>query len=137
MGLITRVVLAGNWTKRWRRSLQSLAAKSPIGIKIGKEAFHASEGMSLERPWIPSPGSSGRGLDRRRPGGPFTAFLEKRVAEIHGEIVKIPPRNLEQFTTFCEVRLRRYYQIMRNSEYVNSIRIMNYSLIWGKSPMLR
>ncbi len=47
MGLITKVVGAGELDGAVETVLSSLAAKSPIGMKIGKEAFHAAEGMPL------------------------------------------------------------------------------------------
>jgi len=48
MGLITRVAPADKLDEMVESLVRSLAAKSPIGIRIGKEAFHASAEMSLE-----------------------------------------------------------------------------------------
>jgi len=48
MGLITRAVPAACLDDEVNRVLQSLAAKSPIGMKIGKEAFYAMADMPFE-----------------------------------------------------------------------------------------
>jgi len=48
MGLITRVVPAGELNGEVEKVLRSLAAKSPIGIKIGKEAFYKAVEMPQE-----------------------------------------------------------------------------------------
>ena len=48
MGLITRAVPADMLDETVEKILQSLAAKSPIGMKIGKEAFYAMQDMGFE-----------------------------------------------------------------------------------------
>jgi enoyl-CoA hydratase len=48
MGLITRAVSPGRLDDEVNRILQNLVQKSPIGIKIGKEAFYAMADMSFE-----------------------------------------------------------------------------------------
>ncbi len=48
MGLITRSVPADQLDETVDAILQSLAAKSPIGMKIGKEAFYAMQDMDFE-----------------------------------------------------------------------------------------
>ncbi len=48
MGLITRAVPADMLDETVGKILQSLAAKSPIGMKIGKEAFYAMQDMDFE-----------------------------------------------------------------------------------------
>ncbi len=48
MGLITRSVPPENFDNEVNETVKKLAAKSPIGIKIGKEAFYKMEDMSFE-----------------------------------------------------------------------------------------
>ena len=48
MGLITRAVSPGQLDDEVNRVLQNLVQKSPIGIKIGKEAFYAMADMPFE-----------------------------------------------------------------------------------------
>jgi enoyl-CoA hydratase/carnithine racemase len=47
MGLITRVVPAGELDAEVKKVLVSLASKSPIGMKIGKEAFYSMANLTL------------------------------------------------------------------------------------------
>ncbi len=49
MGLITRSVPPMELDDAAATALADLAVKSPIGIKIGKEAFHAAAGMPFDR----------------------------------------------------------------------------------------
>ena len=48
MGLITRVTPAQELDGAVFNIVKSLVAKSPIGIKIGKVAFHKADNMSLQ-----------------------------------------------------------------------------------------
>ena len=48
MGLITRVVPASELEDEVEGVLKKLASKSPIGMKIGKEAFYEMANMPLE-----------------------------------------------------------------------------------------
>ncbi len=48
MGLITRVVAPDKLDESVDQVLKSLAAKSPIGMKIGKQAFYAMQDMGFE-----------------------------------------------------------------------------------------
>ncbi len=48
LGLITRSVPSERLDDEVEQILQSLAAKSPIGMKIGKEAFYAMADMPFE-----------------------------------------------------------------------------------------
>jgi enoyl-CoA hydratase/carnithine racemase len=48
MGLITRVVPAAELDEEVKGVLKKLASKSPIGMKIGKEAFYEMANMPLE-----------------------------------------------------------------------------------------
>ncbi len=48
MGLITRAVPAANLDEEVAKVLKSLASKSPIGMKIGKQAFYEAADLSLK-----------------------------------------------------------------------------------------
>ena len=48
MGLITRAVPADQFDETVNGVLRNLAAKSPIGMKIGKQAFYAMQDMNFE-----------------------------------------------------------------------------------------
>ena len=48
MGLITRVTPVEELDSAVQNIVKSLVAKSSIGIKIGKDAFHKADNMSLE-----------------------------------------------------------------------------------------
>jgi enoyl-CoA hydratase/carnithine racemase len=48
MGMVTRVVPGEKLDEEVDRVLQSLSSKSPIGMKIGKKAFHAMDKMPVE-----------------------------------------------------------------------------------------
>jgi enoyl-CoA hydratase/carnithine racemase len=48
MGLITRLAPEGELDAEVDRIMGSLTAKSPIGMKIGKQAFQTAEGMPLD-----------------------------------------------------------------------------------------
>jgi enoyl-CoA hydratase/carnithine racemase len=48
MGLITRAVPADQLDEAVAKILKSLAGKSPVGMKIGKEAFYAIQDMGFE-----------------------------------------------------------------------------------------
>ena len=49
MGMITRVVPPGDLDDEVKKVLRALAKKSPIGMKIGKEAFYAMADMPFEK----------------------------------------------------------------------------------------
>ena len=49
MGLITRVVPVGNLDEEVNKVLKSLVSKSPIGMRIGKQAFYEAANMPLKR----------------------------------------------------------------------------------------
>ncbi|MCK7504497.1 MAG: hypothetical protein MZV70_10705 [Desulfobacterales bacterium] len=77
MGLITGVVPAGELDSAVDAVLKSLTAKSPIGMKIGKEAFHAAENMELEDALDYLSGKTcGGGLHRGRSGGHYGVYRE-------------------------------------------------------------
>jgi len=84
MGLITRVVPAVDLDGAVDAVLKNLAAKSPIGMKIGKEAFHAAEGMDLEEAldYLSIKIAEVASTEDAREG--ITAFIEKRQPVFRG-----------------------------------------------------
>ena len=84
MGLITRVVPAAGLDGAVGDVLKSLAARSPIGIKIGKEAFQAAEGMDLEEAldYLSDKIAEVASTEDAREG--ITAFIEKRSPVFRG-----------------------------------------------------
>lgn len=84
MGLITRVVPAAGLDGAVDDVLKSLAARSPIGIKIGKEAFQAAEGMDLEEAldYLSDKIAEVASTEDAREG--ITAFIEKRSPVFRG-----------------------------------------------------
>jgi enoyl-CoA hydratase/carnithine racemase len=84
MGLITRVAPADRLDETVEAILQSLAAKSPIGIRIGKEAFHDSAGMSLEEALDVLAGKFLAVASTQDAREGITAFLEKRLPKFTG-----------------------------------------------------
>ena len=85
MGLITRAVPADHLDDEVSRVLQSLAKKSPIGMKIGKEAFYAMADMPFEAAldFLSGKIAEVASTDDAREG--ITAFIEKRNPVFKGK----------------------------------------------------
>jgi enoyl-CoA hydratase/carnithine racemase len=85
MGLVTRVVQASDLDASVEKVLQDLAAKSPIGMKIGKEAFHAAETMPLKDALEFLSGRIAEVASTEDAREGITAFLEKRTPVFTGK----------------------------------------------------
>ncbi|MBW2478898.1 MAG: enoyl-CoA hydratase/isomerase family protein [Deltaproteobacteria bacterium] len=85
MGLITRVVQPEALDAETAQIADSLAAKSPIGMKIGKEAFYAMADMPFEEAvdFLSGKIAEVAATEDAREG--ITAFIEKRKPEFKGK----------------------------------------------------
>jgi len=85
MGLVTRVVPGTELDSEVRAVMKKLASKSPIGMKIGKEAFHAMSDMPLEEAldYLSGRLADVASTEDAREG--IRAFLEKREPEFRGK----------------------------------------------------
>jgi enoyl-CoA hydratase/carnithine racemase len=85
MGLITRAVPAEHLDDEVNRVLQSLAEKSPVGMKIGKEAFYAMEDMPFEKAVDFLSGKIAEIASTEDAGEGIMAFIEKRKPVFKGK----------------------------------------------------
>ncbi|MFA5078779.1 MAG: enoyl-CoA hydratase-related protein [Dehalococcoidia bacterium] len=85
MGLITRVVPAGELEAEVKKVLDILTAKSPIGMRMGKQAFYAAAGMPLKDAlhYLAERIKEIAGTEDAREG--ITAFIEKRTPKFTGK----------------------------------------------------
>ena len=85
MGLITRVVPAGDLDGEVSKVLANLTSKSPIGMRMGKQAFYAAANLPLQEAlnFLSERIKKVAGTDDAREG--ITAFMEKRQPNFTGK----------------------------------------------------
>jgi len=85
MGMITRVVATDELDVEVDNVLQTLSEKSPIGIKIGKEAFYKMADMPFEEAVDYLSGQLKAVVSTEDAKEGITAFIEKRKPHFTGE----------------------------------------------------
>jgi len=84
MGLITRVVSQRDLEGEVKGVLESLTAKSPVGMRIGKQAFHAMADMPFDEAVDYLSGKLAEVASTEDAVEGITAFLEKRPPVFKG-----------------------------------------------------
>jgi enoyl-CoA hydratase/carnithine racemase len=85
MGLVTRAVAPENLDKEIHDTLDLLAGRSPIGMRIGKEAFRAMSDMSLDDAIDYLCGALGKVISTEDAMEGMMAFMEKRKPDFKGK----------------------------------------------------
>jgi enoyl-CoA hydratase/carnithine racemase len=85
MGLITRAVEPEHLNDEVEETLNLLASKSPIGMRIGKEAFHAMSDMPFEEAVDYLCEALGRAISTEDAMEGMTAFMQKRKPNFKGK----------------------------------------------------
>jgi len=85
MGMITRVVPAGKLDEEVGNVLEVLSGKSPIGIKLGKEAFYKTADMPFEEAVDYLSGQLKAVIATEDAKEGITAFIEKRKPSFIGK----------------------------------------------------
>jgi enoyl-CoA hydratase/carnithine racemase len=85
MGLITRAVEPENLNDEVEETLKLLASKSSIGMRIGKEAFHAMSDMPFEEAVDYLCEALGRAISTEDAMEGMTAFIQKRKPDFKGK----------------------------------------------------
>ncbi|MDD5397718.1 MAG: enoyl-CoA hydratase-related protein [Dehalococcoidia bacterium] len=85
MGLITRVVPAGELDVEVKKVLDILTSKSPVGMRMGKQAFYAAANMPLKESlqYLAERIKDIAGTEDAKEG--ITAFIEKRPPKFTGK----------------------------------------------------
>lgn len=85
MGMVTRVVSEADFDAEVQGVLTALAKKSPVGMKLGKEAFAAAETMPLADAVRYLAGKLGEVAATEDAKEGITAFLERREPNFTGK----------------------------------------------------
>ncbi|MGL4976140.1 MAG: enoyl-CoA hydratase [Bosea sp. (in: a-proteobacteria)] len=85
MGLVNRVVAAGSALSEAQAMAAIIAAKSPLTLKIGKQAFYAQREMGLAQAYDHASAVMVENMLARDAEEGIGAFMEKRVPEWRGE----------------------------------------------------
>ncbi len=85
MGMVTRVVPSEKLDEEVNRILSILSEKSPVGMRLGKEAFYAMDTMNFEEALDYLSGKLVEVASTEDAKEGLTAFLEKRKPQFKGK----------------------------------------------------